>query len=60
MKGMPIMTSSKYDKALPIPWAIIESHEQQAQENHGQTLRRLAERGGLCASEAVAILEDRS
>jgi hypothetical protein len=34
-------------------------HEAQAQINHGQTLRRLAERGGLAASEVVAVLTDR-
>ena len=42
-----------------IPWGLIEPHEAQAQHNHRQSLRRLNERGGLGASEAVAILEDR-
>ena len=42
-----------------VPWWLIESHEAQAQKNHSQTLRRLAERGGLCPSELVAVLEDR-
>ena len=43
-----------------IPWAVIAPHERQAQMNHGgQTLAKLAQRGGLCASEAVAVLEDR-
>jgi len=42
-----------------IPWSLIAPHEQQAQLNHGgQTLKRLAERGGLDALEAVAVLED--
>lgn len=40
-----------------VPWAMIEPHEAQAKRNHGgQTLRRLAERGGLGAAEAVAVL----
>ena len=57
MDGMPIMGVKEM---LPIPWAIIAQHEKQAQRNHGdQTLRRLAERGGLSPCEAVAILEDR-
>ena len=43
-----------------IPWWLVESHEAQAKRNHDQTLRRLAERGGLCPSELVAVLEDRS
>lgn len=42
-----------------IPWAMIAPHEAQAQLNHYQTLRRLAERGGLSPCEAVAVLEDR-
>ena len=55
--GMPIMS---IEEMLPIPWGIIDPHEEQARKNHGgQTLKRLAERGGLLPSEAVAILEDR-
>lgn len=42
-----------------IPGSIIASHEKQAQKNHYQTLKRLAERGGLSPSEAVAVIEDR-
>lgn len=42
-----------------IPWAMIAPHESQALKNHDQTLERLAERGGLAPSEAVAVLEDR-
>ncbi len=53
-------SSVAMSKQLPsIPRAIIEPHERQAERNHGQTLDRLDERGGLSASEAVAILEDR-
>jgi len=44
---------------IGLPWAMIEPHEAQAKSNHGgQTLKRLAERGGLCAAEAVAVLSD--
>jgi len=42
-----------------IPWAMIAPHEKRAMTNHSQTLRRLAERGGLNAAETVAVLEDR-
>lgn len=42
-----------------IPWAMIASHERQADRNHGQTLRRLHDRGGLSWCEALAVLEDR-
>jgi hypothetical protein len=45
---------------VALPWEMISPHERQAQRNHGgQTLKRLAERGGLSAAEAVAVLEDR-
>lgn len=44
---------------IGLPWAMIEPHEAQAKRNHGgQTLKRLAERGGLSAGEAVAVLND--
>lgn len=42
-----------------LPWSLFEGHERQAQRNHGQTLERLAERGGLCPKEAIAVLTDR-
>lgn len=57
------MGKSAADHDAPdfIPWEMIRSHESQARANHcGQTLARLAERGGLSVSEAVAVLEDRS
>ena len=42
-----------------VPWALVAPHEAQARRNHDQTLRRLAERGGLSPDELVAVLEDR-
>ena len=42
-----------------IPWEMIAPHESQAQLNHGQSLQRLNERGGLSPSEAVAVLENK-
>lgn len=42
-----------------VPWNVICQHEKQAMSNHGQSLKRLAERGGLDYSEILAILEDR-
>lgn len=42
-----------------IPWVVLLKHEDRALKNHGQSLKRLAERGGLDASETVAILEER-
>lgn len=49
---MPIM-SSKHLKSMPM--AMLDNN--QAQKNHGQTLDRLAERGGLAPSEALAIMD---
>jgi len=43
----------------PLPERLAAPHERQAHRNHGQTLDRLAERGGLGVGEALAILEDR-
>lgn len=42
-----------------VPMFHFLAHADQAMANHGQTLDRLAERGGLSAGEAIAILEDK-
>lgn len=44
---------------VAVPWDLMLKHERQAQRNHSQSIQRLAERGGLSAEEAVAVLEDR-
>lgn len=64
MKTFPIMRVRGEEQAKDfavetIPFALIAPHERQAQKNHRQTLARLAERGGLSPSEALAVLEDR-
>lgn len=51
-ESMPIM-SSKYLKSMPM--AMLS--ERQAKSNHGQSLSRLAERGGICPAEALAIMD---
>ena len=53
-KTFPIMKST----LRSIPWEMIAPHQSRALKNHGQTLNRLAERGGLEPSEAIAILTD--
>jgi hypothetical protein len=45
------------DYPRSIPWAFIAPQEGQAQTNHDQSLRRLAERGGLSVCEALAVLD---
>lgn len=57
MSGMPVID---HRDMLPTPWPVITPHALQVQRNHGQSLKRLAERGGLSVSEIVAVLEDRS
>ena len=42
-----------------IPLEVIIQHEPQALKNHGQTIKRLSERGGLSWCEALAVLKDR-
>ncbi len=45
---------------LTVPWALVQQHEERAMLNHGQqNLATLAQRGGLCVSELVAVLENR-
>lgn len=57
IEAMPIQ--GKYGKRLAaIPMHFFQPHEEQAMANHGQTLQRLAERGGLAWSEAWAILSE--
>lgn len=53
---MPIMGATLLSE---IPFAMLVPHERQALSNHGQTLERLAQRGGLGVSEAIDILEGR-
>jgi hypothetical protein len=62
MKEFPIMFARDrgiLNQVQSIPWAMIAPHNPQAQSNHSQTLERLAERGGLSACEAVAVLTNR-
>lgn len=48
------------DFPASVPWAFVEAHAEQAYMNHHQTLERLAERGGLCASELLATVTGRN
>lgn len=65
MKRAPAATFSVHRAGLPdrcpvsIPWKMIEPHEAQARVNHGQSLARLHQRGGLSPRELYAVLLDR-
>ncbi len=61
--SFPILLSHKERLAHPdwplnVPWDLVRPHEHQAYKNHGQTLSRLAERGGLSPLELIAVVED--
>jgi hypothetical protein len=38
-----------------LPWEMIAPYERQAKRNYDQSLKRLAERGGLSCAEAMAV-----
>lgn len=56
MRLFPVM--SKLRQA--VPWALVEPWRDAAVRNHGQTLERLAERGGLSARELWAVAHGKS
>ena len=39
---------------------MLAPHEARAVANHGQSLQRLADRGGLDPTEILAVMEDRA
>lgn len=55
MKTFPVLNSG----GETIPWEAVEPHRRQAAQNHGgQSLERLAERGGLSWGELYYTLTD--
>jgi len=52
----PVLNSKRLKS---VPWGVVEPHRQRAIKNHGQTLERLAARGGLSETELAAVLLDR-
>jgi hypothetical protein len=57
MEKMPVLGSDSKLLAF-VPMEIL--NEEWAQKNHGQSLSRLKERGGLCLSEIAAIIDKRN
>ena len=57
----PILASQREVLHGPrsIPWCIVAPFEARARTSHGQTLERLAERGGLSPRELLLVLTDR-
>jgi len=59
MRDMPITFKVGFrESIIHLPIGMFHAHAAQAEINHGQTVERLAERGGLAAYEALAILHD--
>ena len=54
---MPINLGPGKRHERTIPFSML--NEEWADRNHGQTLKRLAERGGLGPCEAIAIMDRR-
>lgn len=59
MGRFPILQSVYNGIKLTVPLEAVEAHARQADINHGQSVKRLADRGGLSWSELAAVLEDR-
>ncbi len=58
-KAYPVIEVNRQGPPEYVPWEMLSPHEDQAWKNHGQSLARLAERGGLGWAEILAILEDK-
>lgn len=46
-----VPTAERETWPASIPWSLVEQWREQAERNHGQTLERLNERGGLAPEE---------
>ena len=57
-RRFPIMSREGLPKS--VPWFLVGKHAQQAIKNHGQTLERLAERGGLDPMELWCVVHNAS
>lgn len=65
MKTFPILKScvrrcreQHFSSPLVVSFDLVKRHEKQARANHGQTVERLAERGGLSWLELLLVLTD--
>lgn len=65
MNEMPILLQTWSQKKMEaykdlpksIPMELVEPYRDQAYRNHGQTLERLAERGGLSPKELYCLMK---
>jgi hypothetical protein len=57
--GFPIINRRDF-KLQTVPWGFVSTHEKRILDNHcGQSLKKLAKRGGLSYYELVAAAVDR-
>lgn len=56
-RSFPILKPAP-GRAKTVPWAWIEQYARRAQQNHYQSLERLAERGGLSPAEMWLLIAD--
>ena len=57
MRMFPVLNQSKVKHDITeVPWDLLAHFEKQVIKNHQQTLKRLAERGGLSVEEILLIL----
>lgn len=54
----PIMGKKYGEKRGYVPSKFMRQFNTRARANHGQTIDRLGERGGLTPQEAMAIVDD--
>jgi hypothetical protein len=57
----PVQLTEQQAKDFPVvwrelPWDFVKFYRQQIEHNHGQTVERLAERGGLALQEVAAAV----
>ena len=55
MEAFPIL-SEFHNWRESVPWDFVAPHESQAKRNHSQSLKTLAERGGLSPVELYAVI----
>ncbi len=64
-REFPILRTTRERRDFPggrrsVPWSWVAPHEDQARSNHGQSLERLAQRGGLGPDELLCTVHGRS
>jgi hypothetical protein len=60
----PVQLTDEQARSFPVVWrklpmAFIRAHATQIEHNHGQTVERLAERGGMALQEIAAAVAGR-